>query len=135
MHQVQSLSMRRSGFLIVLLCVAAVSFAAGKTDPFTGRWVGTISRPDEPLKVQVDLWQTDEGRWRGTMAIPSQASEAFPLEVDVKRTQIMFRILGIPGEPWFLGKLKADSIEGEFQAAKPYGLTLMRAVEETAPSK
>ncbi len=127
--------MRRSGLIFVLLCVAAVPLAAETADPFTGRWVGVIHRPDGPLEVEVDIWQNEEGRWRGDMTIPAQEAKDLPMAVDVKGSQIMFRILNIPGEPWFLGKVKGDVIEGEFKAQVPYGLTMMRAVVEEAPSK
>ncbi len=135
MHQVQSFPMRRSGFFFVLLCIAVVSFAAETADPFVGRWVGIIHRADEPLEVEVDLWRTHEGRWRGDMSIPSQGAKDLPMEVDVTGSQIMFRVLNIPGEPWFLGKVEGDTIEGEFKAATPYALTLMRAVVDEEPSK
>ena len=126
MHMGTIAPMRRSGLILVLLCVAVAAQAA---DSAAGKWVGPIARAEGPLEVQVHLWQTDEGRWRGAMSIPSQGAKDLPMEADVTGKKVMFRLLGIPGEPPFLGTLEGDTIDGEFKAAEPYGLTLMRVVE------
>jgi hypothetical protein len=123
--------MRRLSLILLVLCVAVSSHAA---DSAAGRWTGSIARPDGPLELQVELWQTDEGRWRGHLTIPAQGAKDLPMEVDVAGTQVMFRVLNIPGEPPFLGTFEGDVIDGEFKAAQPYALTLMRVVDE-APSK
>lgn len=120
--------MRRSGLFLVLLCVAAVAQAA---EPAAGKWVGSIARAEGPLEVEVDLWQTVDGRWRGDMSIPSQGAKDLAMEVDVTGKNVMFRLLNIPGEPPFLGTLEGDTIDGEFKATPPYSLTLMRVVAET----
>lgn len=120
--------MRRLGLILVLLCVALAAQAA---DSPAGKWVGSIARAEGPLEVEVDLWQTKDGRWRGDISIPSQGAKDLPMEVDVTSKKVMFRILNIPGEPPFLGTFEGDTIDGEFKAAQPYGLTLMRVVEET----
>jgi hypothetical protein len=132
MHMGTIAPMRRSGLILVFLLFVAVSAQAA--EPAAGKWVGSIARAEGPLKVEVDLWQRADGRWGGDMSIPDQGAKDLPLEVDVTAKKVMFRIVNIPGEPPFVGKLEGDTIDGEFQAAEPYALTLMRVVEE-APQK
>jgi len=67
--------------------------------------------------VQVDLAKNQKGEWMGTIAIPAQHTDGFPLsEITEKENRVQFAMQGIPGDPRFDGKVAADgqSIAGDF---------------------
>jgi hypothetical protein len=124
------------GLHVLLMVFLFASIAAHAAEPAAGKWRGSIIRADGALAVEVDLWQASNGRWRGDISIPSQEAKDLPLEVDVTASRVQFRILNIPGEPPFVGKLTGNVIEGEFQnPAQPLPLKLERVKDKVTSAR
>ena len=90
-------------------CVVFVCTLAAHAGTPSGRWVGKIDVPGNPLDITVDLESTDEGRWVGDLGIPAQGLTNFPLtDFEIEGSSISFAMSGIPGEPVFRGTLNDD---------------------------
>ncbi len=118
LRRVQALSC--AAFLVIARLFPAHAEPAGTA---TGHWEGEISLPGTKLAIQVDLSETG-GAWGGSIDIPAQGLRGFKLaDVKVNGESVGFALPGIPGDPAFSGKLKANgkNLGGEF---KQGGLTL-----------
>jgi hypothetical protein len=107
----------KSSPAVAMAAILAPFAFAQSTPGAAGHWEGMISPPGQELRIQVDLTKDDKQGWTGTINIPEQNLNGFPLsDVNVKADAAGFAMRGIPGDPVFKGKLGQDgrSIAGEF---------------------
>ncbi|MDF1522180.1 MAG: alpha/beta fold hydrolase [Trueperaceae bacterium] len=94
------------------------------------------ARPDVlNLEIRVTLATDEAGAGlTGTIDIPAQGLEAFPLaDVVLDGDQIGFVMPGVPGDPTFVGTLDGDRIEGTFtQSGQAFPYFLERGDEPMA---
>lgn len=91
------------GAFLLLLATAARA-----DQPLAGHWEGQIEIPTSPLVFRVDFVET-AGVVTGTLDIPIQGLKAHPLgEISLEPTKVRFKLLGIPGDPTFEGRLGDD---------------------------
>jgi hypothetical protein len=82
----------------------------------SGHWEGAIDVQGNALEIIIDLTRSDNGLWKGAIAIPSQSLKGYPLSnLKVEGANVSFEMASAPGLPTFKGKLSADgkSIAGE----------------------
>lgn len=119
--------MRRSTLALAFALLLAIPAFAG--DSAAGQWAGAIQLPSGDLAIQLDLHQTDSGRWKGTISIPAQQAVDLPLDlVEITSAgKVSFRIANIPAGPRFSGTLTGDAIEGTYtQDGQPYPFAVHR---------
>lgn len=119
----------KSILLSFLLVISAQQEAADSAGA-AGHWEGTITLPGTQLGIRVDLQQTDDAGWSGTIDIPVQSLRGFSLgEVTVTGPAVAFAMPGIPGDPRFSGRVAGDgqTMAGDFtQAGQTYPFVLIR---------
>jgi uncharacterized protein len=106
------LPVRQIGIAVFWLYLAAPVLAQ---DP-RGHWSGTVSIPNQPLSMEVDLEKAASG-WIGSISIPAQNISGLPLEaVHFTDGKVSFRIKGPPGDPTFTGTLSdgGKTLSGDF---------------------
>lgn len=95
----------RLGAAVVLSLLAPVARAES---PLAGHWEGQIEVPASPLVFKVDFLET-AGVVTGTLDIPIQGLKAHPLgDISLDPTKVRFKLVGIPGDPTFEGRLGDD---------------------------
>jgi hypothetical protein len=102
--------------LVVLLVTFFVSMGLAQAQPApSGHWEGTIQAPDRTVDVHVDLTKNAKGEWIGSLSTPTMSLTDLPLaNITVKDSSVSFEISGVPGKPFFEGKVSDDgkSISG-----------------------
>lgn len=97
--------LRSLGAAVVLSLLAPQTRA---DQSLAGHWEGQIEIPTTPLVFKVDFVET-AGAVTGTLDIPMQGLKAHPLgEISLDPTKVRFKLLGIPGDPTFEGRLGDD---------------------------
>ncbi|MDX1996646.1 MAG: alpha/beta fold hydrolase [Thermoanaerobaculia bacterium] len=85
-----------------------IATLARAESPLAGHWEGQIEIPASPLVFKVDFVET-AGVVTGTLDIPIQGLKAHPLgEISLDPTKVRFKLMGIPGDPTFEGRLGED---------------------------
>ena len=75
----------------------------------SGHWQGSIDVHGNEIELAVDLTRSDNGSWKGVIAIPSQSLKDYPLSnVKVEGANVTFEMASVQGQPTFKGKLSAD---------------------------
>jgi len=125
---------------LVLGAHAAIASAQSATGP-AGHWEGTIEVPGQTLAIEVDLAARDGKPWIGTISIPVQNINKFPLsDVKVADKAVGFAMKGVPGTTTFAGTLSADgkAISGNFSqgsATLPFALAWKGEARIEEPAK
>jgi hypothetical protein len=100
-----------------LLARPAIGSGADMASTAAGHWAGDISLPQQPLPIAVELASTDGATWEGSIDIPLQGVRGFKLgAVKIDGAAVEFAMPGVPGDPYFRGKLAPDgkTIAGDF---------------------
>jgi uncharacterized protein len=85
-----------------------IATVARAESPLAGHWEGQIKVPASPLVFKVDFLET-AGVVTGTLDIPIQGLKAHPLgDISLDPTKVRFKLVGIPGDPTFEGRLGDD---------------------------
>jgi uncharacterized protein len=106
------LTVRQISIAVFGLFIAAPILAQ---DP-RGHWSGSVSIPNQPLSMEVDLDKAGSG-WIGSISVPAQNISGLPLEaVNFTNGKVTFRIKGPPGDPTFTGTISDDgkTLSGDF---------------------
>jgi len=115
--------MKRSSRALVVvfaLCTVATPLRAQSVADPSGHWEGAVQLPGSPVGIEVDLASNGAEPLAGTVTIPSQGMNGFPLSgVAAEGSSIRFQLRGVVGERLFKGVVSADgaSISGEFTQA------------------
>lgn len=108
-------------FVTSLLSPARLLYAQ-TVDP-AGHYEGVISSPSGETALQIDLTKTAKGDMVGTLTIPTQKLNGFPLtNVVVKGQDVSFDI-ATAGGGYYRGELQGNRISGEF--SMPMGSYLL----------
>jgi CubicO group peptidase (beta-lactamase class C family) len=103
-------------FIVVAFILAASAYAKNAPD-MSGVWEGTITLPGIPLGITIEFTKAADGTLAGKIDIPLQNAKGLPLgNIKVAAESVIFDLLGVPGEPRFLGTIADDgkSISGDF---------------------
>src|SRR5947209_4484537 len=96
------------------LLLSPIPTAHAQTLQPAGHFEGTISSPGGTMELQIDLIQTAKGDMAGTLTIPAQKLQGFPLtNVSVKGKDVSFDI-ATSGGGYYRGELQGNGITGEF---------------------
>jgi hypothetical protein len=100
------------GLLLVLFLILTGSLSPASAQdphPVQGHWVGAIEFPGEPLDAILDLIQEENGLWAGTISIPAQVVEDFPVSrLVVEGNQVSFSMGEMRESPRFQGQISTD---------------------------
>jgi CubicO group peptidase (beta-lactamase class C family) len=128
--------MTRVVIVTVFIALCALPALASPEATIAGHWEGPIHIPQMKLEVLVDLFQTEDGTWMGTIDIPMQGARGLPLEdISFDGSTAVFTIVGPPGDPTFTGTLSEDgvTIAGDFaQGGQTFRFELSRTGEARA---
>ena len=82
----------------------------------TGHWEGIINVPGTGLQILLDFGRNADGDLVGTMDSPMQGAKGLPLsEIVVNGDRVDFAISGVPGNPFFKGRVTGERIKGDFR--------------------
>ena len=121
--------------------VAFGALTAAQSQPPEGHWVGAIQVPREALDIVIDLAPTADGKWQGTISIPSQNIKSLPLaNITVALPAVSFDLKGPPGDPHFKGTYSKETaaLSGDYTqagATLPFSLTRKGEAAIAAPPK
>lgn len=132
-------SIRAAALLFGLMALLFLpsQLAAEENHNISGQWKGAIQIPGTELGINIEFAQTDSG-WGGTIDIPMQGAKGLPLSgIVVEANEISFKMVGVPGNPLFSGKIADDTrgISGDFSQAGqtfPFQLTRIDAAAKEA---
>lgn len=124
--------MKHKIIIIIYVVVLLMTTMSCKSQKFAGDWSGRIPRGNGSLALVVHLKQTGN-TWQGTMDSPDQQAFGIPLS----SVTVVGDSLSIAVQDLLLsykGKLKNDSIEGEFRQGR-FGtmMSLYRGLDAAKP--
>jgi dipeptidyl aminopeptidase/acylaminoacyl peptidase len=97
--------------MVVTVCLPyGLSPARAQSQPgAAGRWEGHLDIQGNKLGISVELKQSADGAWAGTIDIPAQGAKGLPLtKITADGPNVSFAIQNIPGDPTLTGKLSED---------------------------
>jgi hypothetical protein len=107
-------------FIFIILSISAIACRAEQ--PLVGRWEGSIKIPERELKLIVDLAQSNNGGWSGSLILPGLDVKGSALaDISVNGSAVSFALKSVNGrglEATFNGNLSNDGIlTGDFVQA------------------
>lgn len=123
---------------VAIVCILYFAGVASAATPAAGRWAGFIALPGQKLEIQITLVEGGGGGGplTGKISIPAQGARDLALEkLSAEGAQVTFAIVGIPGEPTFVGELSGDAIAGKFtQGGGTFPFELARKADAATES-
>jgi hypothetical protein len=92
--------------LALVLCTNGLAQTTPKP---AGHWEGTVAMPNQDVGMVVDLAWGEASAWIGSVSFRNSTTADVPLNnIEVDKSSVRFRLIGIDGDPVFEGKLSED---------------------------
>ncbi|MCF8008770.1 MAG: alpha/beta hydrolase [Halanaerobiales bacterium] len=122
-------------YILVTIFIFTISTNMRADDNmFEGNWQGYIDISGQHLNVIINITQKEDSLL-GTIDIPAQNLEKYPLEIETTQENIKLFMNGIPGDVVFNGKYENEQIIGTFtQFGSDFDFILTKGSSEKSDS-
>ncbi|NOX87905.1 MAG: serine hydrolase, partial [Calditrichaeota bacterium] len=126
----------KSAVLLFVIFFGLSFLSAKDGQTVFGHWEGKIELPGSPLDIDIDFSAANDKSIVGDISIPLQGAKDLPLaEIVVSGKEVTFKMTGVPGNPFFKGKISDDGrqISGQFtQSGQSFPFQIKRTETPSA---
>lgn len=114
---------------LFLLCTPAIAVSQAAEPIQPNFYEGDVVAGAHRLRMQFIVQKDSSGNFSAKMNVPAQGTFDYPATVGYEQNSVVFRVER-PADAYFKGKIKADSIVGEWHNyGKKFPLTLRKSVD------